>query len=98
MNVLVIPEDFRNDQYVLKPLIKAMLAAAGKPQARVRVCQRPLLGGISQATDPARITEIIRAYPMVDLFLLIVDRDGVETRRKRLDNLGTQKLLTIPEC
>ena len=27
MNVLVIPEDFVNDQYILKPIISAMLKA-----------------------------------------------------------------------
>lgn len=26
MNVLVIPEDFRKDQYILKPIIEAMFA------------------------------------------------------------------------
>ncbi len=27
MNVLVIPEDFRKDQYMLKPIITAMMEA-----------------------------------------------------------------------
>ena len=35
MNVLIIPEDFRKDQYILKPILEAMLAAVGKPQAKV---------------------------------------------------------------
>ena len=26
MNVLVIPEDFRKDQYILKPIVQAMMA------------------------------------------------------------------------
>lgn len=29
MNVLVIPEDFRKDQYVLKPIVAAMLGSIG---------------------------------------------------------------------
>lgn len=41
MNVLVIPEDFRKDQYMLKPIIEAMLKAKGK-MVKVRVCQDPL--------------------------------------------------------
>ncbi len=51
MRVLVIPEDFRQDQYLLKPLVESLLAAVGKPQARVRVMTDPLLGGIDQALD-----------------------------------------------
>jgi hypothetical protein len=34
-----------------------------------------------------RINEIIDIYPQVDLFLLIVDRDGDQHRRLRLENL-----------
>jgi hypothetical protein len=46
LNVLVIPEDFRKDQYILAPLMRRLLAEIGKPNARVEVCRDPLLGGI----------------------------------------------------
>ena len=49
MNVLIIPEDFRKDQYILKPIIVRMLAEVGKPRANVKMCLEPLLGGIDQA-------------------------------------------------
>lgn len=42
MTVLVVPEDFRKDQFVLKPLLSKLLASLGKPRATVRVCQDPL--------------------------------------------------------
>ena len=29
MNIVVIPEDFRNDQYILKPLITKLLQRIG---------------------------------------------------------------------
>ena len=88
MNVLVIPEDFRKDQYMLKPIIGAMMKQIGKPKARVRVCQDPLLGGISEALKWERIEEIITRYQgMVNLFLLCVDRDGKEGRKQSLDKL-----------
>ncbi len=90
MNVLVIPEDFRKDQYVLLPLVEALLAAAGKARARVRVCIDPLLGSVDQALSWARIREIIDRYPMVDLFLVCVDRDGEEGRRESLDRLESE--------
>jgi hypothetical protein len=49
MRVLVIPEDFRKDQYMLKPIINALMKSLGKPSAKIRICQDPLLGGVSEA-------------------------------------------------
>lgn len=96
MKVLVIPEDFRKDQYMLKPIIKAMMKAIGKSSANVRICQDPLLGGISEACKWENIEAIINQYPMVDIFLLCVDRDGKEGRKKALENIENQasKILT----
>ncbi len=91
MNVYIIPEDFRKDQYVVAPIVKRMLAEAGKPNANVRVCFDPLLGGISEATKWERIREILDRYRgMVRVFLLLVDRDGVDGRRQSLDGLETK--------
>jgi hypothetical protein len=88
MNVLVIPEDFRKDEAILLPLIKAMFNAAGKPRANVRICKEPLLGGVDQALDSVRINEIVERYRgMVKIFILCVDRDGEDGRRFRLDQL-----------
>ena len=105
MRILIIPEDFRLDQYILDPLIRAMLAYIGKPRARIAVCRDPVLGGVEQALDWERIAEVMELYPMVDLFLLIVDRDGLATRRPALDRievkaasrLGNDRLL-LGEC
>lgn len=90
MNVLIIPEDFRKDQYILKPLIRRMFEAIGKPRANVRVCLDPLMGGVSHAMKWERILEVLSLYPMVQVFLLLVDRDGVAGRRKGLDALEVQ--------
>jgi hypothetical protein len=97
MNVLVIPEDFRKDQYILKPMIEAMLREIGQSRATVRVCQDPLLGGIDQAMNWDRIQEVLDRYlGMVDVYLLIVDRDGNEGRRIALDNLERKAANHIP--
>jgi len=88
MNVLIIPEDFRKDQFMLKPIFEAILREVGKPRANVRVCMDPLLGGIVQALDWERISEIIERYKgMVEVFILAVDRDGIDSRRTTLDNI-----------
>ena len=88
MKVLVIPEDFRKDQYILKPLFERLLRSVGRRNARVRICQDPLLGGIGEATKSERITEIVERYGgMTDVFVLCVDRDGEQGRRRRLDDI-----------
>jgi hypothetical protein len=97
LNVLVIPEDFRKDQYVLKPLVEAMMAAAGKPRAKVIVCKEPLLGDVHQALKWERIQEILDRYRgMVDLYLVLVDRDGDPHRRGRIDKLEAKAAEVLP--
>ena len=59
MTVLVVPEDFRKDQFVLKPLLSKLLASLGKPHATVRVCQDPRPGGVGEALKPERVAEIV---------------------------------------
>ena len=97
MKVLVIPEDFRKDQYMLKPIIKAMMSHLGKTKAQVQVCQDPLLGGVNEALKLENILAIIEQYRgKADLFLLCVDRDGKEGRKQALNKLEQEaaKILT----
>jgi len=71
VKVLVIPEDFRNDQFLLKPLFERLFRSIGKARARVRVCQDPLLGGIDQALNSERIREVVEQHGvMTDIFIL----------------------------
>lgn len=82
--VLVIPEDFRKDEPLLKPVLEKMLEACGR-RAKLRICKDPLLGGVREALKWQRIQEILDRYRgMVDCFLLIVDRDGEAGRTKSL--------------
>ena len=87
MNIFIIPEDFRKDQYILKPLFSRLFRRLGTRSVRVRVCQDPLLGGIDEALKLERLREIVERYPMVDVFVLCVDRDGIVQRRQRLDQI-----------
>ena len=91
MNVYVIPEDFRKDQYVLKPLFTKLLQRLGVSIANVRICQEPLLGGIGEALKLERLAEIVeRRRGWADIFILCVDRDGVAGRRQRLDRIEAE--------
>ena len=91
MKVLIIPEDFRKDQYLLKPLFNKLFEDIGLRRTRVRVCQDPLLGGVVEALKSERIQEVIDQHRgMVDLFILCVDRDGVLGRQVRLEQIETE--------
>ncbi len=87
MNVLVIPEDYPRDELMLVPIVKAMLKHLGKPKAKVAICRKPRLQGIGEALKWERLAEIIDQNGMVDLFLLCVDRDGIEARKAKLEQI-----------
>ena len=89
-NVLVIPEDFTKDEHILLPLVRKVLADAGKPKAIVQVCRDPNFQGIDGAMDETRIREeVIARYRMVNLFLLMVDRDAKPGRDAAVATLQT---------
>lgn len=90
MRVLAIPEDFRKDQYLLKPILVRLFRSLGRPNARITICQDPLLGGIGEALKSERLREVVERYPMVDVMILCVDRDGQAGRRQRLDRIETE--------
>ena len=54
LNVLIVAEDYRKDEYILKPIVNSMLEEIGKPRANVRVCRDPLIGGVEDALDGRR--------------------------------------------
>ena len=88
MNILVIPEDFRKDQYMLKPLVSAVCSAAGARHVKVQVCMDPLHGGITEVMKWERISEIISQYKwLIDLFIICVDPDGEGGRIQGLSTL-----------
>ena len=45
MRVLVIHEDFHNDQHILKPLFERLFRSVGRPRVRILVRRDPLLAG-----------------------------------------------------
>ena len=75
MKVLIIPEDPTLDQYILKPIVGRIFADLDK-SPRIEVLSNPRLRGVSQALDSAILTNIVRTFRMIDLFLVLVDRDG----------------------
>ena len=91
MRVLVIPEDFRKDQYILKPIFSRLLGSIGSSSVRVEVCRDHLMGGIGEALKSERLTEVVEQHRgMTDIFILCVDRDGEVGRRHRLDDIEAE--------
>lgn len=87
MRLLIISEDFRNDQYILRPLFKRLAQSAGR-KVRIEVCRDPLLGGVTEALNVKNLLEIVQQYRgMTDIFVLCVDRDGIAGRRQQLDSI-----------
>lgn len=74
MKVLVITEDPTHDQYLVKPVVEQLFVDLGR-QASVEILRDPHLRGIDEALDPAVVAGIVQDNPMIDLFLLVVDRD-----------------------
>jgi hypothetical protein len=90
-NVLVIPEDFTKDEHVLKPVVEKILEDAGKSNANIFVCRNPNFGGIGEALKKERLRkDVIARYPMMDLFVLLVDRDGEAGRGRIVSNIETE--------
>lgn len=74
MKVLIIPEDPTKDQYILKPVVERIFRELGLT-ARVEVLRDPHLTSINQALDSQQLSAIVNENPMIQLFLLMVDRD-----------------------
>ncbi len=88
MRVLIVPEDFRKDQYLLEPLFARLFRSLRRQTVRVTVCQDPRLGGVVEALKPERLAGIVERYRgMTDVFVLCVDRDGDRGRRQALDGI-----------
>ncbi len=83
MKVLIIPENPRLDQYVLKPIVTAIFKDLERV-ARVDVLQDPRLQSVNQALDPKTLAGVIASNPQRDLLLLLLDRDCEEFRIERI--------------
>ena len=99
--VLVIPEDPTHNGYILTPLVKMVLADAGKPQAKVKLLTNPKLGGYDHAAAAIR-GELRVRYAHMDLWLFFPDadrasEDAVGNLETELANEGVELLCCAAE-
>ena len=91
MKVMVIPEDFHNDQHILIPLFSRLFRSIGASSVEVRICYEPRLRGVRQALTLERLDRIIRQHGgMIDIFILCIDRDGDVNRRQSLNRIEAE--------
>jgi hypothetical protein len=96
VRVLILAEDFVKDEFLLQPIIQAMMKTVDRAKAKVRVCKDPRFHGTGEALNWKYIEQALRRHQgMVDLFLLCVDRDGNANRQVVLGNLENQAKTVI---
>ena len=61
MRVLIIPEDPRKDQYILKPIFERLFASFNKPNTKVVVCTNPSMRGVNDALNEKLLADL--GYP-----------------------------------
>ena len=81
-NVLVISEDYKNDQQILRPLVSRLLRECNKPRANVSVWANLAVRGFERVRD--ELPAIIRDSPQFHLFLFLPDCDGQHRGRADL--------------
>lgn len=86
MRVLVVPEDPVKDRYILKPVVEQIFDDLDRPKTRVEVLENPRLQGVAEALSKKTLADIVQSprYRMIDLVLVLVDRDGDAAARPRV--------------
>ena len=74
-DVLIVPEDFTYNGYILGPLVKRMLSECGRPNAIVIPPKGPQPKGYEHAKDLLR-TRYFDLYRHMNLLLFLPDADG----------------------
>ena len=92
MKVLVIPEDQTYNGYILRPLVRAIMADAGRRSAKVTIAPQPRLRGYAHAMRAIR-EELPDLYGFYDLWLFVPDADratadAMQTVEKELAERG----------
>ena len=62
MKVMLIPEDFQNDQYILKPLFSRLFRNIGIPSVEILICYNPRFRGVTEALTSDRLAKIVQRY------------------------------------
>lgn len=70
MKILVVTEDHRLDMFIIKPVFEALFEDLHPLVVFDQTTQ-----GSEEALDPQHLSSVIRENPMIDVFILVIDRD-----------------------
>jgi len=79
--VLIIPEDPTLNGYILRPLLKQILADAGKPKAEIKILSNPKVQGYNQALQTIK-EDLPSIYSHFDLWVFMPDSDRMNSDAK----------------
>lgn len=86
MKVLLIHENDTFDPHITKPVIERIFRDLDQ-RVTLTPVQNPKIHGVDQALRRETLEECVQRYPMMKLFLVLVDRDGKEGRALRAQEL-----------
>lgn len=97
--VVVVPEDPRNNGYILHPLVVRILSECGKPNARVTVLTNPRAKGYEHAKQLLQ-DQVLDTYSHQDLILFLPDADGNDRSAEfeRLEAQAREEGVTLLCC
>jgi hypothetical protein len=79
LKVAVICEDHTNDQYIVEPVLKALLQHLGKPRARIQLVMNPRIQGLASLIG--HLCDLIARYSAIaDIVIVAVDSDCEDGR------------------
>lgn len=74
MKILIIPENQTYDRHIVKPVLERILDDLGS-RATISVLDDRRIDGWTQATSEELLADVMSVFPMVNLFVLVIDRD-----------------------
>lgn len=84
--VVFICEDHTLDQYIIRPVLVALLSHLGKPRAQIRAVTDPRLTGLAHLRR--ELPGVLRRYAqLADLMVVAIDQDCDAQRRDAFERL-----------
>lgn len=90
LRVLLVCENHRKDPPMLLPIIRQLVADAGRPKCKIEINTAVTVHGWSQALDENVLRKVVNRYKQADLIILCIDRDGEPNRHLSLARVETK--------
>ena len=87
MNVVIISEDAKYDKFIIIPLMDRLFASIGKKRVNIIIDDYPFGRGVSQVLTKPNLRRVIARFDYLQnvVYVLVVDRDGLDGKAGRKD-------------